>query len=127
MHQSHTPTGRVAGPVPLGLTEAIGLTHRGEGGGHAAPRTLERAMAKKAQPVVMRKRESNTITIKAGKTAMGHQPHRNTLDVSLTEIAGRNRQSPPVSSGVGDLQEGSPAISVKENAINAGVPPATHQ
>lgn len=39
------------------------------------PRTPERAMAKKAQPVVMRKRESNTITIKAGKTAMGHQPH----------------------------------------------------
>ena len=33
-------------------------------------------MAKrKAQPVVMRKAESNTLVIRVGKTAMGHQSH----------------------------------------------------
>jgi hypothetical protein len=30
---------------------------------------------RKAQPVVMRKAESNTLVIRAGKTAMGHQAH----------------------------------------------------
>lgn len=32
-------------------------------------------MAKQAKPVVMRKRESNIIVIKAGKIAIGHQSH----------------------------------------------------
>jgi len=32
-------------------------------------------MAKQAQPVVMRKQESNKLTIKLGKAAIGHQAH----------------------------------------------------